>query len=438
MATSVPVMSSAPAIVGRKLRSLDGLRAIAIIIVFFHHCKDYIPVTNRASYYFQSYVWQGWIGVDLFFVLSGFLITGILIDSRDARNYFSGFYTRRALRIFPIYYVVLIGFIVGSEILTKIHAQQAPLIASLVPMPEDRWIYLCYLTNWVGLWKAQWSGSVHMILAHLWSLAIEEQFYFFWPLIVWAVRPRAIPWIAGIVAMLSAIIRFAWVAHMGIQLMVPPLSIEIQLATICRLDALFIGALCAYFLRSPECMLRIHKWLPSIAILGVGSFFLAFSALLFFPQRASLLIYGSSSVISHSLEDAIRLFLLCGGFTLLALGFGALVLLAAFTESRSTLMQRLLKSRALAPIGKYSYGIYVFHIPILVLARYLLLPRLMPQTQGELVVMECSYIVALAAASYIVAALSYELFEKRILRLKRHFEPMLPAPTEDSECESAQ
>ena len=418
-----------------KFRSLDGLRAIAIILVFFHHVKDHIPAVNHAVGYFREYVWQGWIGVDLFFVLSGFLITGILIDSRDARNYFSGFYTRRVLRICPLYYTVLIGFIVASQILTKIHAQQAPLIASLVPLPEDRWVYLCYLTNWTGLWKAQWDGAVHMILTHFWSLAIEEQFYFVWPFIVWAVRPRAIPWIAGIVAALSAIIRFAWVAHTGIQLVIPPLSVEIQLATICRLDALFIGGLCAYFFRSPECMQRIQKWLPGIASLGIGSFFLVFSGLLFFPERAGLLIYGPSPVVSHSLEDAIRLFLLCGGFTLLALGFGALVLLAAATETRNTWMQKLLKAPVLAPIGKYSYGIYVFHIPILVLANIYLFPQLRARSAAEGALTECAYIVVLAAASFSIAAISYELFEKKILRFKRYFEPKYAPVVSDSLAE---
>ena len=395
---------------------------MAIILVFFHHVKNFLPVFNVPSFYFQCYVWQGWIGVDLFFVLSGFLITGILIDSREAKNYFSGFYARRVLRIFPLYYLVLVGIIVGSHILTSIHAQQAPVIASLVPLPEDRWVYFCFLTNWTGLWKAHWGPGFGSILAHFWTLAIEEQFYFFWPFIIWVVRPRAIPWIAGIVAALSAIVRLAWVAHSGVQI-IPPQSIEIALATICRLDGLFIGALCAYFFRDPELMLRIRKWLPWIASLGVGSFFVAFSGMLFFPRRAALLLYGPSLAVPHSIEDAIRLFLLCGGYTLLAIGFGALVLLVAYTEKTKSLMQRFLKSRVLAPIGKYSYGIYVFHVPILGLANAFLLPRLIVGTAGEAAVTQCAYIVLLAAASFAVSAISYEFFEKKILRFKRYFEP---------------
>jgi peptidoglycan/LPS O-acetylase OafA/YrhL len=410
-------------IAGRKLRSLDGLRAIAVILVFFHHMKDHIPVLNWATFYFQSYVWQGWIGVDLFFVLSGFLITGILMDTREATNYFSGFYARRVLRIFPLYYVVLIGVIAASQVLTHMHGPQAAAVAGLVPLPQDRWVYFCYLTNWIGLWKQQWVSGFSSILAHFWSLGVEEQFYFFWPLVVWLVRPRAIPWIAGIVAVLSAVIRFAWAAHIGIQMLVPPISIEIAIATICRLDALFIGALCAYLFRTPSAMQRVKKWLPWIAISGVGSFFAVFSVLLLFPERARLLLYGPAPVAGHSLEDAIRLFLLYGGYTALAAGFGALVLLAADTEEKSTLMQKILQSRALAPIGKYSYGIYVFHVPILGLASIYLFPRLTAHSAEEFVITQCAYIVVLAAASFFTAAISYELFEKRILAHKRYFEP---------------
>lgn len=427
MASSAPVISlSAPTgIVLGKLQSLDGLRAIAIILVFFHHVKNFIPVVNVPTFYFQYYVAQGWIGVDLFFVLSGFLITGILLDSRDAKNYFSGFYARRVLRIFPLYYLVLIGIIVASQILqilTNIHVRHARDIAALVPLPEDRWVYFCFLTNWTGLWKAQWDTNFGSILAHFWSLAIEEQFYFVWPFLVWVLRPRAIPWVAGVVAGLSALVRLAWVAHSGFQI-VPPQSIEIALATICRLDGLFVGALCAYLFRDPKVMLRIRKWLPWAASVCLGAFFLVFSLMLFFPQRAAILIYGPSLAVTHSLEDATGLFSLCGGYTLLALGFGALVLLAAYTEAKSSWMQKLLKSHVLALIGTYSYGIYVFHVPILGLANTFLLPRLIVRSGGEVALTKCAYIILIAAVSFIIPALSYELFEKRILGLKRHFLP---------------
>lgn len=410
-------------VLNRKIQSLDGLRAIAILLVFFNHMHALLPVWNQTSFYCGLYVQQGWIGVDLFFVLSGFLITGILIDSREAVNYFRGFYIRRILRIFPLYYLVLTGIILGSQFLTRMHAEAGPAVASLVPLVQDRWIYFCYLTNWTGLWKAQWGVNFSSILAHFWSLAIEEQFYFVWPFIVWFARPRLIPWIAGTVAGLSAMFRLAWACHMGVQMLVPPASIEVALATVCRLDGLFVGALCAYFFRDFELALKIRKWLPWVGGLGIGTFFVVFSLMLFFPQRGALLIYGPTSLVDHSLEDAVRLFSLCGGYTLLAIGFGAWVLLAAYTETERTLTQRFLKSRTLGVIGKYSYGIYVFHVPIIGLAAAFILPKLRVTNRADAIITQCAYAFLIMAVSFIIPALSYEFFEKRILSFKRYFEP---------------
>jgi peptidoglycan/LPS O-acetylase OafA/YrhL len=394
------------AIVGRKLQSLDGLRAIAILLVFFHHVQSHIPAVNLPAQVFRMYANQGWMGVDLFFVLSGFLITGILLDTREASNYFTGFYARRILRIFPLYYLVLTLIIVlGMKL-------NSSVVSASLPLPEDRWLYFCYLTNWLGLWKGHWGPNY---LGHFWSLAVEEQFYLLWPLVVWLVRPRSVPLIAGLAVLLSAMIRLAWAQHSGAQM-------AIAFATVSRLDALFVGALCAFLFRNREYMAKIHRWLPWIAGLGVGSFLLAFSEKLFFHQRGALQVYGSAGSV-RQLEDAITLFSERGGYTLLALGFGALVLFAAYTESETTWMQKLLKSSWLAPIGTYSYGIYVFHVPIIGAASFFLYPRLV-RSLGAMgyPMLECTYIVVLAAMTFIVSALSYEIFEKRILYYKRYFE----------------
>src|SRR5208282_3024374 len=175
------------AIVGRKLQSLDGLRATAIILVFFCHTKHLIPLVNPFTFYLSWYAGQGWMGVDLFFVLSGFLITGILLDTQQASNYFAGFYARRVLRIFPLYYLVLTTVIILGNLI------HSPRVTATLPLPEDRWLYFCYMTNWLGLWKGHWGTNYVNYLAHFWSLAVEEQFYLVWPLIVWLVRSRAVP-----------------------------------------------------------------------------------------------------------------------------------------------------------------------------------------------------------------------------------------------------
>jgi peptidoglycan/LPS O-acetylase OafA/YrhL len=139
--------------------------------------------------------------------------------------------------------------------------------------------------------------------------------------------------------------------------------------------------------------------------------------MLFFQHRLLPWLYGPSS-FGRTLDDAVLLFVECGGFVLLALGFGAIVLLAAHTDGEPTWVQKFLTSRLLAPIGAYSYGIYVFHVPILGMAGIFVFPRI---ARG-IHVTELAYILVLAAVTFVVSALSYELFEKKILRFKRYFE----------------
>jgi peptidoglycan/LPS O-acetylase OafA/YrhL len=376
---------------------------------------------NQPLGYLQLYVGQGWVGVDLFFVLSGFLITGILMETREAGNYFSGFYGRRILRIFPLYYLVLVGLIVLGVVLTRYQMPGAAEVVRNLPLPRDRWVYLCFLTNWTGLWAAKWDSHFASIVAHFWSLGVEEQFYFFWPLLLWLVRPRAVPWVAIGLTITSAAIRLFWALHVGVQALVPPASITIALATVCRLDSLFIGALCAWLYRQPEWMKKLQTWLPWVAVICLGSYFAFFTWLIALPETACRLIYGVDGATVHHVDDAMHLFTECGGFTLLAIGFGALVLFAAHSESRGGGTQKLLQSRALAPIGRYSYGIYVYHVPIIGLGAIYILPRLTAQSTAEAEFSYVAYMVVIAAISFLVAALSYELFEKRLLRLKRFF-----------------
>src|SRR5881394_2746056 len=100
----------------RNIQALDGVRGLAIVIVMVHHFEPLVPANNTALMYGKAAISYGWAGVDLFFALSGFLITGILLDTREADNYFSGFYARRVLRIFPLYYAVLMTFFLAASL----------------------------------------------------------------------------------------------------------------------------------------------------------------------------------------------------------------------------------------------------------------------------------------------------------------------------------
>src|SRR4029450_1185274 len=160
---------------------LDGLRGIAILMVLGHHYSIVWSRTIPLESGIRSVLEFGWCGVDLFFALSGFLITGILIDAKGQESYFPRFYWRRLVRIFPLYYVflaavfVLLPFFPGIGVTT---AQVAP------------WWYLTYLQNW----KPN-RGASDPFLGHTWSLAVEEQFYGVWPLIVRFSSTKVLTWV---------------------------------------------------------------------------------------------------------------------------------------------------------------------------------------------------------------------------------------------------
>jgi len=144
--------------------ALDGLRGLAILLVFFRHYGD-LSSSSRLLHILNQVKNSGWIGVDLFFVLSGFLITGVLYDTRNAPNYFKNFYVRRALRLFPVFY--------GTAI----------VLLLLTPVLHLHWIaiqalYLVYGGNFVWIYDGSATTIGPFNLTHLWSLAVEEQFYF--------------------------------------------------------------------------------------------------------------------------------------------------------------------------------------------------------------------------------------------------------------------
>jgi peptidoglycan/LPS O-acetylase OafA/YrhL len=167
--------------------ALDGLRGTAIILVILCHCY----IFEGLDAYFASTVpllriaQFGWCGVELFFVLSGFLITSILFNTKQSPSYFKSFYGRRALRIFPLYFAVLLVFYYGPHSFFHVYRFE----------PSHKIWFFTYLANWkLGFWP------VHE-LTLFWSLCVEEQFYLIWPLVVWVTAKRAFPWMClGVIA----------------------------------------------------------------------------------------------------------------------------------------------------------------------------------------------------------------------------------------------
>jgi peptidoglycan/LPS O-acetylase OafA/YrhL len=374
-----------------NIRALDGVRGLAIILVMFHHFEGRVPACNIVIRSIKLIFSFGWVGVDLFFALSGFLITGILLDTRQADNYFEAFYARRVLRIFPLYYSVLIVILVAAA-LRHPRPHDAPLVA-------DQKLYFVYLTNWLVLWKGKWGG----ILGHFWSLAVEEQFYLIWPLCVWLLASRKLAKLAVAGSIVAFSIRIFWIAHTG-----PDQAIV--MATVTRMDSLLCGALGAILFREAEALNFVRRWLPWVASVTI----LAFAGGVGLTQMVRG--PGGDLLFAETL-----------GFSLLALGFSSLILHVAAGDGEATLFQRLLRHRTLTDFGKYSYGIYVYHVPILGACEFMIYKSFLKAFVNDFW-FGALYFVLLFSVSFLVAKISYLYFERYFLTLKRHFEARQSAP----------
>jgi peptidoglycan/LPS O-acetylase OafA/YrhL len=167
---------------GQRIPALDGIRGLAIALVMFHHFTLYGGMRPDfvLDKVYRHVALVGWVGVDLFFVLSGFLITGILHDSRSDRHYFRNFYMRRTLRIFPLYYGVLAATFLVLPLVLDVSGSCRELL-------RDQAWYWTYLIN-VQIGLDYWPSC--FVLGHFWSLAVEEQFYLVWPLLLYLLGRR--------------------------------------------------------------------------------------------------------------------------------------------------------------------------------------------------------------------------------------------------------
>ncbi len=364
---------------------LDGLRAVAIALVVVHHAFHAAPIGGPARLA-VALADAGWCGVNLFFVLSGFLISGILLDARGTRGYFVNFYMRRSLRIFPLYYAFLAAFFLSRPAIV------AWLGGAATPWPMP-WIYWAYLSN-----MSQALGQPSPpsdLLAPLWSLAVEEQVYLAWPALV-ALAPRR--WLPRIfAAMIPAALLFRLASLAGHQ------SVQVAYSwTPSNLDAFAAGAIVAWLLRRPDGPERLRAWAPMVLI-GSG-LFLAGLAL---GQRHFSFWYNPAVMLS-------------AGLTGLSI-FSAAAIAWIVIGGRGSAVGRLLAAPALRSVGRYSYAMYLFHTAAIHLIGAWARPRLPEGWSWDAPAVQAAFTVAVFAATYLAAAVSYHAFEKHFLRLKDRF-----------------
>lgn len=364
--------------------ALDGLRGIAILLVLVHHLTIYRPEQGVDSW-IASVPLFGWCGVNLFFVLSGFLITGILLDSRDSDSYYTSFYARRMLRIFPLYYLVLFVALVLLPMLPDLHR----VIVGSNPIP-DQLPYWFFLTNF----SIADRGMTHGWLDIAWSLAIEEQFYVVWAIVVLLCPPRWLGPLCAAVLIVEPIARSIALAG-GVD------PADIYVLTWYRLDGLSMGALLAWLQR------RGH-----FGTLAKGA---RTTALVALAGIVVVIIESGDSWWWNPLMQQV-------GFTLIAFT-SASMLVAALTRPEQTWWPWLLSMGWLRAFGKYSYCLYLIHLPVMrVIREYVFEPMdyawlVAAPWLGQVLF----YVIAIAPA-FLLARLSWTMFEAPILKLKERFQ----------------
>lgn len=339
----------------RKIPQLDAVRGIAILIVIFHNSLYKFP-----SLPLQSLFSYGWMGVDLFFVLSGFLITGILVDTKHSEGYFKNFYARRCLRIWPLYYAVLFFMFVIVPFL------RPSIGSSVIARSSPWWAYPFFLQNFLVYDSTGATGP----LGVTWSVAIEEQFYVVWAVVVRCCSHAQLRRIAATVICLSPVLRLYLSLH----------HVDLYSNVFCRLDGLMAGGLLAIVVRS-------NTFLPAK-----------------FLKAASLSLFIALPVAFMTEAFHARWIT----FSLSAVASAAFVYLSLFATQKW--FRVMLTQRWLVYTGTISYGLYLLHK--------------IPFDLAQSVHLDRHPVLALVtgfAASYAIAMLSWNVLKKPFLRLKRFF-----------------
>lgn len=370
----------------KHIPALDAVRGAAILLVLVFHFSSYghglapTPLLVDRLYYLVSRA--GWVGVDLFFVLSGFLITGILYDAKGSDHYFRNFYLRRVLRIFPLYYGSLLVLVVVLPWLF-------PASAGLQAIRRDAIWYWTYLSN-IQIAYDGWPAFA--AIGHFWSLAVEEQFYLLWPVVVLTLGRRQLQ-----AACLACVVG-ALLVRVG--LLSAGNAPGAFVLTPARIDALAFGAYLAVSAREPAGLRLLARWAPPAAA------WLSLSLVAVFVLRRGLA--ADDPVVSSV------------GHTLLAGLFGAILVLAV-TSARDGVMGRVFNSPLLRFFGRYSYALYVFHHPILFLVPAVLPLGLVPSVFGSQLLRQLVFLIIATGVSVAGALVSWHLWEKQFLKLKGLF-----------------
>lgn len=314
-----------------RIPEIDGLRGIAVLLVLMWHFVGAVisPSLGVTAKITAAILIFGRTGVDLFFVLSGFLIIGILIDRRNCSNYFRVFYTRRALRILPPYALLLVTFWTLSAILPKNY-----YFGWQIPW----WSYLTFTQNWFMIKMNDWGPAASSVT---WSVAIEEQFYLLFPLVVFFTPPKYLKLVLIWIGITSALGRAGCYALFSYNAFLP------YVATCLRLDGLCVGGLVAVALRDPAFWAKLKALRP-------------------FIRKSNLFLLALVPVFLIGLHSNPRSTMYYWGHSYLTLLYS--ISLTTILLSDGGIVAKTLRSRPLRELGTISYSLYLFHPMIIGLA----------------------------------------------------------------------
>ncbi len=371
---------------GRHVSQLDGVRGLAILVVTIYRFGKHFPEDHWLGKLVHAAVQFGDTGVELFFVLSGFLITGILIDAKGTSHFFRNFFARRSLRIFPLYF--------GALFLLLVLFPSVGIAPSAFQPAIDQQFYLwTYLTNVQMSIQQEWCFGP---LDHFWSLAVEEHFYLLWPIVIFFFSPQVSLRLAWV---LTALIGMGRVGFC----IVSSNAVAPDVLSIFRFDSLLMGAILALQIRQPGGLEPLRRWLW----IGFPALFL-FAAVLFLKG-------GRLATIPLTV---IPLLWTC-------------MMIWLLTSSPRSRFANIFDWKFLRLLGKYSYAMYVFQSPLIPLTAsvfsmaglasfFELVPGLnwlvSTQVLGGL-----AYIGIMFLLTYGAAVLSWYTIEKHFLKLKDRF-----------------
>lgn len=370
-----------------QIPALDGIRGYGFLAVFFAHYLELIVLEHRASIWARGFRYGeelAWLAVPMFFVLSGYLIGGILFRTRNRQGFFKVFYGRRAVRVLPVYYLAIIAVAVSD-------------LAHGVHLDYKFWSHFIYIQNFMPGY-ANVSAAPNNQVIHLWSLAVEEQFYLTWPLIVWFAKDRK-----TLLKIVVAICALCWM----VRLISPWIHLSPErsyFATPTRIDTILFGV--------------------ALALVADHHIYRRFQPLAKYAAAVGIVLW-LVSCRTHWNQDFIYYRLTVeyalANFTLFAL-------IAAALEEGSA-FARFLSVRWVCWLGKMSYGLYVFHL----LYRPWFINSLRPMLLKRVSDPGASIVTVTSALALTVALgmLSQRFIEKPALSLKRHFSygPELAAPS---------